>query len=280
MPIHAVLYILALSFFFLPTSAGYAGVHTKEGSSSENPLYDWQCNLCHTSDPFGQVLVFESDSMDHLCQTCHPEFENNAAPEKNLSFDPGRNAHASLVTPDYPAGTTIPSDLWLDALGRVNCATCHDPHPKKISENLLRGKKAGNAFCQECHTTTDTHAAAVSVAHSKARTEPDPSGTTDGVLDKVSQSCEGCHDGTTDIPRAAYCVLGREGQCAGHIIGMDYDNAVSESNGALRSSLDPRISLYEGKVGCASCHNIYSDEPKLLVFSNSGSALCFACHDK
>lgn len=50
--------------------------------------------------------------------------------------------------------------------------------------------------------------------------------------------------------------------------------------GELRSptSLDPRVRLFDGRVGCGSCHSIYAPGRNKLVMPNERSALCTACH--
>ncbi len=79
---------------------------------------------------------------------------------------------------------------------------------------------------------------------------------------------------------AMFCVLGQEEQCASHVIGLDYQK-VSADNPDLnpRSELSPLIIFYEGKVGCLSCHSIYSYELTQLVISNQSSQLCTNCHN-
>ncbi|MCC6676430.1 MAG: hypothetical protein IT436_04740 [Phycisphaerales bacterium] len=44
------------------------------------------------------------------------------------------------------------------------------------------------------------------------------------------------------------------------------------------AALDRRIRLFDRTVGCGSCHNVYSQQSKLLVMSNQGSQLCLKCH--
>jgi predicted CXXCH cytochrome family protein len=44
--------------------------------------------------------------------------------------------------------------------------------------------------------------------------------------------------------------------------------------------LDKNISLFDGKVGCGTCHNIYSQIRNLLVLDNARSKLCLECHLK
>ena len=70
-----------------------------------------------------------------------------------------------------------------------------------------------------------------------------------------------------------------------HPIGMDYREAalarqLDRSASELRdvSLLDDRIRLFEGMVGCGSCHNPYSDNPYFLVIDGAGGRLCNSCH--
>ncbi|NNK62673.1 MAG: hypothetical protein HKO98_05620 [Gemmatimonadetes bacterium] len=43
--------------------------------------------------------------------------------------------------------------------------------------------------------------------------------------------------------------------------------------------VDPRIRLFDGNLGCGSCHSVYAGEPGLLVMRNERSRLCTSCHD-
>jgi len=43
--------------------------------------------------------------------------------------------------------------------------------------------------------------------------------------------------------------------------------------------LDERIRLFDSRVGCGTCHSLYSKRAALLVMSNSRSNLCLSCHD-
>jgi predicted CXXCH cytochrome family protein len=67
-----------------------------------------------------------------------------------------------------------------------------------------------------------------------------------------------------------------------HPVGVELrDRNVGQPDEILfvgHSALDPRIRLFDGKVGCGSCHNQYSSRESLLVMSNHQSRLCLACH--
>lgn len=213
---------------------------------------------CHT-DPRGGELVFLTD-VDTLCRDCHALAD--------------RNVHPSLIAP----GMAVPSGFWLDKEGRLNCATCHDPHPEQGKESpfMLRGNARDLDFCALCHAPATPHKSVTFLAHSKAYT-PSQSATSD--VDRITRDCLACHDPMD--PSSGVCLLGQKGQCSGHIIGLEYDEAASGNKGLKpRSGLSPFISLYEGKIGCASCHSIFSAETAMLVIGNKGSALCLGCHQK
>ena len=46
-----------------------------------------------------------------------------------------------------------------------------------------------------------------------------------------------------------------------------------------KAVLDKRIRLFNGKVGCGSCHNPYSKNAKFLVIETEGGRLCLSCHE-
>lgn len=106
-----------------------------------------------------------------------------------------------------------------------------------------------------------------------------------------SRFCLTCHDGTIgrnilsqdfsqrgnfqgDTP-GDFCVD------RGHPVGVDYLPASLKSRGRLKhpSLLDPAVKLENGQVGCTSCHDSNSQLRAKLVMSNSGSRLCFSCHN-
>jgi predicted CXXCH cytochrome family protein len=92
-------------------------------------------------------------------------------------------------------------------------------------------------------------------------------------LDIESRTCLSCHDGTiaSDIGRDEH---------QGHAVGIVLGNSAPNREMPVRSAnmLDPRIRLFNGRVGCNSCHNPYSGEKSQLIMSNHGSRLCLSCH--
>lgn len=231
-----------------------------------------RCEECHLVAPTaGQKGIFVYD-IDYLCRRCH-----------ELSL---KNSHPSEMAPSMK----MPTGFLLDWQGRMTCGTCHDLHAENTVQNpyLLRGNVAGREFCALCHqrllTAKGVHQAITGIAHVKSWTPPDRE-TLGRVLDAVSVECISCHEGSVG-PTASFSIAGEEtlsfqGRNFSHPIGMDYGEAASR-NRQLRAPdyLSPLVSLYEGKVGCTSCHSPFSREADMLVISNRGSALCLECHLK
>jgi predicted CXXCH cytochrome family protein len=210
-------------------------------------------------------------------------------------------SHPVGVAPD-----AAPSWLPL-AKGRMTCATCHDssqdaahaasPEDPHLTPRL-RGDGTGQDLCLACHQTaapdqTRVHAHGTSLrrAHLAWPDDPEPHPTagvlsrsdTDG-LDARSVDCLSCHDGALAMGAGYSTGVSLRRRTSSnaaskvHPVGVEYHLAVL---GSLRpeSQLDDRIRLFEGRVGCGSCHSLYSREPYKLVMSNQGSTLCLSCHD-
>lgn len=259
-----VLVLVAIAIGLLATQAPL--------SARSNSAHDFtgRCESCHLTSPRkGQKNIFTMD-IDNLCIECHEVAVKNSHPTKMVP---------SMKIPGY---------YFLDWQGRLNCATCHDPHDTK-SKMMLRSQARGRGFCETCHQggiLAGGHVAASGMAHTKNWTPP-TSSSFGKILDRVSLECLVCHEGSVG-PAAEVTVasptgkgLSYSGPGFSHPIGIDYGEAAARDP-QLRplDDLSKLISLYEGKVGCASCHNQFSHEGDMLVFSNRGSALCLECHIK
>lgn len=271
------------ALFALAATPAMAGFHAPYPGELCAPACPDDCYRCHVNSPYEAGPKFFTEPLDRACTACHDGFAADGL--TSLSHPSQVQVGSTLLTKKdfwwYPREATG---------GTLNCASCHDPHLEKSASApfLLRGQAVTDTlFCAGCHAATDRHGAAVFLAHGKATgSGPEQAAITrhsvvgsGSGLDGVSQKCISCHDGTTDTLQANYCVIGQQGACAGHIIGIDYQGAAT-GNPGLETAPDPRIALHEGKIGCASCHDIYSGGAKLLVLDNSGSALCVACHKK
>lgn len=258
-----------LLFFGMIIFGLFAGTIIWCGFENEGHEFSGRCDYCHLTVPKADEEVKFSRSISFLCQECH-----------NVPRD---NSHPIGVTPSM----TVPDGFLLDWAGKMTCATCHDPHASSQNQYLRTGAR-GREFCELCHQgflpLQDPHVGTVTIAHSKQ-------GVYDGdspwaqVLDQISLECLSCHDGVI-ASDASYKIVGGdavtyERNGLSHPIGMDYQKtALQDRELKPVEALSPYIALYDGKVGCASCHNPYSSQQRMLTMNNTGSALCLECHIK
>ncbi|MFQ6083922.1 MAG: cytochrome c3 family protein [Candidatus Aminicenantia bacterium] len=241
--------------------------HTREG----------ECNRCHLNEPDkerdGKKLIFVKD-IDNLCQDCH-QFSKVTS-------------HPTGLRPSMK----IPEDFQLDWMGRLTCSTCHEIHQEKEGNSypyLLRRAVAGRAFCISCHRELpggkefSDHRLAVELAHLEPKYYISDNRT---PIDSLSMECLSCHDGTIgQVAKNTIVGSGKwqHGSSIGvtHPIGVNYRLAYYQNRGLNPpENLNPAIKLFDGKVGCCSCHNPFSKHPNYLVMDNSRGTLCLECHQK
>jgi hypothetical protein len=236
---------------------------------TENPhsFSEKECYNCHV-DPDGDRRRLTAP-VTKLCRGCHPVILE-------------ATTHPVDVVPRIAA---IPIDLPLTD-GKLTCITCHNVHADNelafgIKSYFLRRVVTDvKDFCVACHEDNlerPGHKELFIVSHEANKyviTNPDE------PLDPLSAECIGCHDGT--IGPVANFSLGagmwmHEG--SGHLIGVNYNEARMR-NGGLRpmSELDKRLRFFEGRVGCATCHDWFLDRNVRLVMEIERSRLCTECH--
>lgn len=143
------------------------------------------------------------------------------------------------------------------------------------------------AACASCHRRALKRAIAAHTGPFGAlHSVTEPSG--DASLDATTRRCLACHDGTAamtgdlPVPHSGR-IGGRIGErISSHPIGVAYPPVPrpgGEGDYVPLGMLDSRIQLFEGRVGCLSCHDLFSGEEKLLVMPNRESRLCYSCHD-
>jgi predicted CXXCH cytochrome family protein len=205
----------------------------------------------------------------------------------------------------HPVGVVpsmaVPAELpLLD--GRLACTTCHDSRSsadharaRMLNEPLLRDG-GPDGLCAACHDPNgtgrrDMHATMLGRAHLVWPDDGEPESPGDDQTptapDAASRTCLGCHDGSvapgaadasvpddpaTGLRRRVHAPIG-----VSHPIGVAY---VLDRGPALRAGgpLDPRIRLFDNRVGCGSCHSPFAGGEALLVMSNVASRLCLGCH--
>jgi predicted CXXCH cytochrome family protein len=189
-------------------------------------------------------------------------------------LDPGLS-HPVDMRPER----SLPEWLPLDDRGRLTCTTCHEPvSPSHVEggvtiEATLRAP--AESLCTACHdpfaaNRTDLHGSATGRAHLQRGHDVE-----EGLdFDRETAMCLSCHDGSVASDPGSEPGTGPP-FISGHPIGVAYRN---ESSFRPLESVNPRIRLFDDRIGCGSCHSVFAGSRYLLTVSNQRSALCLSCH--
>lgn len=229
--------------------------------------------------------------MESPCQTCHlaekVDPKNGSmliASQEKLCI----SCHANAVRLSHPSGIlpkrALPPQFPLDWKGTLTCSSCHTIHGS--GAGLMRGTQRGAEFCHKCHDPpffermADKGDSVTASGHLDARQQRD---NWDLPLDPFTLQCLGCHSeqagGDRRVGLGNDGVLRHTSSSMNHPIGRDYEETAKQGGYHPINRLPPEIVLPDGKVGCISCHEGYSERHGKLVKANAGSALCFTCHD-
>jgi len=263
---HKTLFLISFSMLAaaLLYSAQWTSYHDFEG----------RCLDCHISQPSSEGQMTFSKDATRMCSRCH-------SPERELS-------HPVDIKPSMQ----VPGALPLDWKGDITCLTCHTAHKRGYGGFHLRVAASGEGFCVLCHGDIDEelHKVSIGSAHvGESSTRKNIGWEPGEELDELSIRCLACHDAVTakdtlvenlSIRRDLFHNSNTIG--LSHPIGVSYYEARRKYKGAYRPAerLPKQIQLFDGLVGCATCHNPYSKRHNELVMSNEGSALCLGCHVK
>jgi hypothetical protein len=121
--------------------------HAPEDFRTTNPHADIAagggCTYCHSSQPReGKKVEFKGDIV-LLCIRCHDD-----------QYHPASHDHTGVPSEDWVE--SIPKDKFpLDRVGRITCATCHNPHSKEGEDRprFRTGEtvQQGMMICDNCH---------------------------------------------------------------------------------------------------------------------------------
>ena len=259
-----VVYLL-VSIGAIPIAYGSADEMPTASMQNTHRYTQKQCGVCH-ADLAENVNHLKPDS-NSICLGCHGDM---------LQYQ----SHPI----DVPAGIPLPADLPL-VNGRLGCLTCHFAHPlsdrsEKFGLYHLRKPGNGAGFCTACHRLNDKEHQFLENVHGNS------SGViaVNGSLDTYSLQCVTCHDRHLDkgFGRAATGKRFRPDQQFNHPIGLSLDQAAGRNPRKFKpaGTLPKKIRFFNGKIGCGTCHNIFSKEKGMLVTNNHQSRLCLECHIK
>ncbi|MBI5666278.1 MAG: hypothetical protein HZC49_14485 [Nitrospirae bacterium] len=227
---------------------------------------DDKCVLCHSDVKDDPASIKPTITL--ACNACHLKLEK-------------KKSHPSDVYPTME----VPEDMPLTD-GKLTCLTCHFVHPENGIQNLtdshlfLRRQSRGIFFCTTCHKIDknrhmvfeNVHPGSYKVTNRTTR------------IDNVSLECIECHDTYAKSPEenVGAGTWNHNNKEYNHPIGVSYNKITSRKAHKFRAEgmLNKEIRLFNGKIGCGTCHNIYSREKNMLAINNRGSRLCLECHIK
>ncbi len=177
------------------------------------------------------------------------------------------------------------TQVWNTSVGGQICIVCHTPH------NAITMPEAPLWNHQNTSTVFTLYSSAISSTMNA--TTAQPAGN--------SKLCLSCHDGTVALENFGATTTGTHfiagaynlGSALSndHPISFTYDAALATLDGGLKNPATATgvgtgtiaaTMLFAGKMECASCHDVHNTAglPKLLIKSNTTSALCLTCHVK
>ena len=212
------------------------------------------------------------------CANCHQLFASvNVSP---AGFNPNRqclNCHKS-----HARGTTE-SPLNFHASAGEDCISCHSFHnPREITA-------AGRTFtydfsstrqqaqCFSCHGSNQDlsrlssgHRKAAGVFHSDSKIT--------AVL-SPSEACLVCHSSSnTGLSGEAAKYSPRFEEHGSHPVGFQVRAGSGKPGNRIRSHIDERIPLFDGRIECQSCHSLSASNRYRLIPFEDQSDLCRGCH--
>jgi predicted CXXCH cytochrome family protein len=209
------------------------------------------CSRCHTSED--GLAVSASSS----CRSCHTV--QTASSERVLQafHAPGR-ACTDCHLFHHPDTVLAGEDRFHFKSGRdlEECSACHVP-----------GKSLA--------TASDGHVAASRYYHSDHG---------DSEFDSPSDVCLSCHSQSRSPGQAFTRTLAtmasapRFHEEASHPYGIEVPLGSGTIRTGIRNALDERIRLFQGRIECATCHDLTESADDRLVRFASKYDLCLGCH--
>jgi len=226
-----------------------------------------ECQICHV-DAKNSPEAIKSD-VTYSCEFCHAD---HAA----------ARSHPTDVRPVL----SIPNDMPLMD-GRLTCLTCHYAHSggsnpfQKKKHYFLRRPIRGIIFCSSCHKIDENRHIAFGNIHKGVYEETDSTTR----VDRMTLECIECHDQEMTEERLGTLGAGswtHYSKSFNHPVGSTYRDFSTKFRRKYRpeNTLRKEVKLYNGKIGCGTCHDMYSKEKGMLSLSNRTGNLCTECHIK
>ncbi len=232
-------------------------------ASAADPHEGIACARCHLGAAARAVATAGPDDPDprsRACRTCHRDVSAKGSPaSRQLGFhdDPKADCAGCHTFHDLGRLKTSVGTLTMPAEGLgdgvpAHCAGCHEPGA-------------------DLSKLSPAHRAAAALYHRDAALLAGQS---------PSQGCLNCHasgSGSTWQGDAGGESL-TFNQHATHPLGVEAVAGSGHDERRLRSPIDPRLRLFDGKVECQTCHSLTGGQRDLLVAFPTQPELCLGCH--
>lgn len=149
----------------------------------------------------------------------------------------------------------------------------------KLTPGQPSASTSSSALCLSCHDGTIAVDTVVNPPNQAYVTATNHRRMNKAV---AADSCGGCHDASgASAPTSVRAAFFGTDLSMQHPVNMLYDNLVNTGLADATAVQTAGLKLFGGKVQCASCH-----DPHITTYGaflrklNTGSALCFTCHNK
>lgn len=213
------------------------------------------CRDCHLRAT-GQRATDSTTIKDTRCRSCHEKNLANGADPLGFHVNAGkRNCLGCHSFHDPGTVTTTRGTISVNSLGQLNtdhCLSCHD------------GKGSLAALNQ-------AHLAAARLYHEQAASLLEIS---------PSQACLNCHSNSaaTSWQVAHDQDLLSFSEHASHPFEVEVEPGKGDFAHRIRKDIDPRITLFNQRIQCQTCHQITAETVDLVVAIPTTKDLCLGCH--
>jgi predicted CXXCH cytochrome family protein len=216
------------------------------------------CDSCHMrTAESGKTLAVENNR----CLRCHDTTSPSSSATNTFHASENESCttcHSFHRTEELKAGDTIIAYKYGDqSIGR-HCVSCH-----------AEGKRASDLNNQ----LSEGHRAAARIYHENG---PYIAGLT------PSEGCLLCHSkhGADALALKVVNSPPRFNEHASHPYGARVAPGMNSGGFRIRSSIDPRLALFEGRMECQTCHDVTDNTADLLVRFDQPTDMCLGCHQR
>ena len=213
------------------------------------------------------------------CTKCHAPVADIGGSDEIP--DPGAQCSSCHTRESLNSNTRLPFHLSTTR----QCVECHSFHKPDIvtvrgaSFHLRFQRQGSQALCGGCHAGSGdlNH---LSAGHRKAA---ELYHSDNQILTGLtaSQACLVCHSSSASMSSVGLSLDGMEiprFDDHGHPIEVAVVPGSGQDGNRMRTTLDPRIPLFNQRVECETCHSLTSTSRHLLTGSMNTTELCQGCH--